>query len=188
MLHILQIATILSLIVGYLSVIYGSLFANHKNNPVTWALWLLLDIPALIGTYRHGDDLTLTLTFVVGTFVTLFFLLLKGGLKWTDTETFTCILVGICFILTKISTPTIILWASGLALSFAGIPWFNYLRKRTTVVDIQTKISAIFFLIAMIISVISTSIKGQSLIIAVSAMVYWVIGVCLSFKKEFKFV
>lgn len=176
---------IASLTIAYLITLYVVRVKKEFLNAVSWVFWLIIDLVALYGLWKKGEDLTLVLTFVIGTGAVTLVLLWKKMWEFGRTELWMLLLVITCLIVVMFGTPDMVVWASAIGLSVAGISFLKDLSGPN--ISGTTKWMCAFYFLAMIFSVARTAYLDQSFILPISCLFYWIIALNLAFKEHVHF-
>lgn len=181
---ILTGATVILFVVNYLHITYGILFKGNQNSFAMYLLWLFLDGIALYNTYQNGEDLTLMVTFVLGTGLVALALLFRKSFSWTWVETLTGILVLICAIVTVYSSEKVALNTSAIALGLAGVPYWKDLLKRKASND--EFLNGWIYAIALLFGSIAAMLREENPIVAVIGLIFWVITLSIMYYQKEK--
>lgn len=178
---ILKLATVSFATVAYLIIILGIFFKGNTLNAVTWILWTILDLFALYGTWKKGEDLTLLMTFCIGTGLVALLLLIKGQFVWNNTARKISYLVLLCIIVILFGNENNVVWASSIAVFAAGIPYLSELWNKLVVDKSTTTANTLFFLTTLCSVFLAYSTK-MSLVFSVTCFMYWIIAMFISLK------
>lgn len=106
----------------YIPLITGILRGEIAQSVATWALWVTLDVIALVNiVHKHGNFLLVLLYCMCGTLVTVS-LIYKKHFKWSHFESFVLILVCICLVVWGFSGAKWAIISSTVAVCISGIP------------------------------------------------------------------
>lgn len=181
MVLILKWAMIVFAVAAYLIVVYG-IRKGKKLNALTWVLWDILDIVALYGTMKKGEDTTLLWIFVVGTGAVALFLIVKKSWTFGWVEFGTFLLVAICLLVVKFGDADLVIWASSTAVCIAGIPFIKDLSAPD--IDADTKeMCGLFFLVTGL-SVWRTACLDQDMVFPVFCFIYWIFAFRMAYKEQ----
>lgn len=175
-------APIATAIIAYAILVSGILFLNEKNNFTTFFLWTILDTIIVVGLYKSGANANLALTFTIGTSITALCLLIKKQVAWTDTDTKTAVLAGVCLAIYFFATPLIAVVAASFAIFIAGTPYYRFLKEN----KISRRIcwaNVLFFLSSLISLILVINGSEIEIIFPLMCTIYWLIGGFLSFKS-----
>ncbi len=109
----------------YLPLISGILRGKIEQSFATWALWVSLDLIALISIALQKGNYLILVFYVIGGTATACTLLYKGQFKWTWFETLVSSMVIICLVFWWLSGSRIATISSTIAVVISGLPQFK---------------------------------------------------------------
>lgn len=175
-------AIILCATIAYIVIFYGINWKSDTHNCITWTLWTILDVIALISTIKKGDDTTLLWTFTIGSGIIAVNLWIKRQFSLKKTEKATMGAVALCILIICFGNDDQSIWASSIATFASGVPYFGLLIKAKTI-DNRKKWSAVFFLIAIGFALFAKLDDGVIPVFEFFCLVYWIIATALCFKE-----
>ncbi len=97
--------------------------SKENYNPVTWAMWLVLNLVIVGGSVAAGNhDAWLSFGMVVGTFFVAAILVMKGRWKWGTTESICAVGIVVAMIAWYLASPKGAVVLAALALWIASVP------------------------------------------------------------------
>ncbi len=109
----------------YLPLILGIWHGKIEQSFATWALWVSLDLIALISIFLQKGNYSILVNYVIGGTIISCLLIYKGQFKWTLFETLVLLMVLICLVFWYLSGSRIATISSTIAVVLSGLPQFK---------------------------------------------------------------